>query len=543
MKLDTLNPNHIKFNHEELFIEVLGGVNTESYMSMRVMLVVRGNRKTERDHIDLYNNYQLTGFVKKVAQTTGFTIKYVEEAVKALTDELEEYKHELIEKEAKSTSIEYDLQDEDAKQAKEFLKQKGLLGKLNDLIGEAGVIGNEKNRLILFLTFLSRIQEQPLHAVVKSRLNYLQTKVGELVPKEQKRVIRHLSDNVLFYFDENELSNKLLLIEDTGTNKVKLLPLLDFQANGHLTKLTTQKDQYGKLRAVEQMVNGPIVASISTPRPESFQNSSVLSLVIHEDDSKEQDKKVICEQRLQSAGKVNLKEQMKATELLWNLQRVIQPLKVINPMAELLELPDALRNKQINNVHYLRFIETVTLLKQFERKQKVDEQTGEVFIETSAEDIKEANQLLETVLVDKCDVLHVGVREYFEKLKVHVNKSKKKTFTNADMSLAFRKPVSTVKRYNSILVSNGFVQPTGEGNRNSGYVFEIVNSNEFTELEKSVNMTLSKSMKAIDSSSPLTVAHSSSEPLIAITSKGMGEVAQQTTGGHKGKSNQKRKAS
>jgi len=536
--LDKLNPNHLKFNHQELFIEILGGVNTESYSMLRVMLVVRGNRATERDHIDLYNNYQLTNFTKKVAERTGFSLKYIDEAFKALTDALEEHKQELIEKEQAIRVQKHELTDDEVKRAIEFLQMPELLERTNELIARAGVIGNEKNRLVLFLLYLSRMQASPLHAVVNSKFNYLQSKVGELVPSEQKKTIRHLSENVLFYFDENELSNKLVLVEDTGTNRGRLIPLIDFQTNGELTKLVTQKDKYGKLYAKEQVVKGPVCLSISTAKEQAFRNNAVLSFLVDEDNSTEQDERVMSYQRKQSAGLVSVYEQQSATELLQNIQRVLEPLRVVNPFAEQLVLPSELQNKQISNAHYLRFIEVLTLFKQFQREQKADELTGEILIYATAEDVKEANELLGLILLNKCDGLNTKTRLYFEKLKSYINTKEQQRFTNSDVHFALNIPLSSVKRYNSVLLSKGLIRKDEKGNRAIGFEYEIANSSEFSQLQESVEKTLKTSisqiMKIDKSSSKLTVAQNKSELPKTITAKALSKVAQNSTGVAKG---------
>lgn len=532
--LDKLNPNHLKFKHQDLFFEVLGGVNTESYSMLRVMLVVRGNRATERDHIDLYNNYQLSNFTKKVAERTGFSLKYIDEAFKALTDALEEHKQELIEKERVQKEDRHELSDDEVKQAKAFLSKPELLERTNVLISQAGVIGNEKNRLVLFLLFLSRMQSNPLHAVVNSKFNYLQCKVGELVPSEQKKTIRHLSENVLFYFDENELSNKLVLVEDTGTNRGRLIPLIDFQTNGELTKLVTQKDKYGKLFAKEQIVKGPVSLSISTPKEQSFRNNAVLSFLIEENNSKEQDEQVMSYQRKQSAGLVSIQAEQKAKELLWNIQRVLQPLRVVNPFAEQLVLPAELKNKQISNAHYLRFIEVLTLFKQFQREQSSDELTGEILIQTTTDDIREANELLGVILLNKCDGLKTKTREYFERLKEHAKTCENQSFTNSDIQLSLDVPISSVKRYNSTLIAKGLISKTEKGNRTTGFEYVIANSSEFAELQKSVETSLKTSidelLKSDKSSSKLKVAQTKNELPKRKTGKTSSKVAQNSTG-------------
>lgn len=74
------------------------------------------------------------------------------------------------------------------------------------------------------------------------------------------------------------------------------------------------------------------------------------------------------------------------------------------------------------NAHYLALIEVITFYKQFQREQKLDEATGEIFIETTIEDIEEANTLLKQIWLRKSDELNGATRSYFEQLKQHLVK-------------------------------------------------------------------------------------------------------------------------
>jgi predicted transcriptional regulator len=537
--LDKINPNHLKLKSQDLFFEVHGGVNPESFQSLRVMLIVRYDRTTIREQIDLYNSYILTTFTKKIAEKTGFTAKYVETSLGELIGELETYKMDLLDSKKKNHRPAFEIEQQDEVEALTFLKDQKLLSRTNELIGEAGVIGNDKNRLLLFLIYLSRKQDKPLHAIIQSNYNYLQTKVGELIPNEDKLLISHLSDNAIFYFDDDELSNKLLLVEDTGTNKVKLLPLFDLQAKGYLTKTVTQKDEDGYLRTIQREVYGPICLSVSTPNEQAFNNNSVLSFILSEDNSTKQDDLIMDYQRRQSAGLVNKYEEQKTKKFLWNIQRMIKPIRVINPFAQQIRLPNEMVNKQITNSHYLSFIELVTLFKQHQKTEKVFEQTGETYIETSLEDIKEANDLLSEILLKKCDTLNTPTRLFFEKMKSHLAKNTKKTFTNQELHLALNVPIATVKRYTSSLQTEGFIQLTGDGNRAIGFEYKLINESDYTQLQESLKNTLNSAItsiqKAVKGSPKSEVAQNESEPPKAKTTKALSKVAQNSVGAYGGR--------
>lgn len=499
-KLDIRHSNHILFKYESLSFEILGGVNPENYHSLRIMLVTKHGRLPHRDNVDLLNHDQTSNYIKKAAEITGIHPTKLREAIIVLTDQLEEYKLELQNHENEPIVKSYQLSDGERKEAINTLKQPKLLSVINTMIGESGVIGNETNRMILFLTYLTRKTNTSLHAVIQSQYNYLQNKLSLLIPDEEKIAISHISDNALFYYAELELQNKVLLVEDTVTNRKKLLPLIGFQTNNLVTKTTVTKNEYAELVTVQKQIRGNVSLSISTKEEQAFTQNGALSFVLNEDTGSVQDEKVLMYQRKQSAGLIKAYNEQQKISQLQNIQRALSNIKVINPYALDIQLPEQIKNKQITNLHYLRFIEVVTFLKQYQRSQKHDPETGEIYIETTLEDIKEATQLLSEIFVNKSDVLNKPTRLFLEQLKSHLNASKQleQSFALHEISIALKQPKTTIVRYVKTLVENGFISATGEGNKKEGYRYQLNDVNEYNTLKSTINTTLNNTISSIE---------------------------------------------
>lgn len=499
-KLDIRHSNHILFKYENLCFEILGGVNPENYHSLRVMLVTGLDRNKHRDNVDLLNHDQTSNYIKKASEITGIHPTKIKVAVSELTNQLEEYKLELQNNHGKPMVKSYQLSDTEREQAIDTLKKPKLLSVINTMIGETGVIGNETNRMILFLTYLTRKTNTSLHAVIQSPYNYLQNKLALLIPDEEKVLISNISDNALFYYEENALQNKVLLVEDTVTNRKKLLPLIGFQTNNLVTKTTVTKDEFAKLVTVQKQIRGNVSLSISTREEQAFNQNGALSFVLNEDTGSVQDEKVLMYQRKQSAGYIKAYNEQKIISQIQNIQRALSNITVINPYALDIQLPEQIKNKQITNLHYLRFIEVVTFLKQHQRSQKHDTETGEIYIETTAEDIREANQLLSEILVNKSDVLNKPTRLFLEQLKSHLNASKQleQSFTLHEISTAFKQPKTTIVRYAKTLVENGFITATNEGNKKDGYRYQLNDANEYNELKTTINTVMNNTISNIE---------------------------------------------
>lgn len=93
-------------------------------------------------------------------------------------------------------------------------------------------------------------------------------------------------------------------------------------------------------------------------------------------------------QRKLSAGKINTAKEQQMKEFFKDIQTVLLPVKVRNPFAEQLKIPDYVFKPLRTNAHYLAMIETVTFYHQYQREVKVDSKTKERYIETTLEDIE-----------------------------------------------------------------------------------------------------------------------------------------------------------
>jgi hypothetical protein len=168
MKLNTTNPHCFTYQTEELLIELLGGVRIDGLDRMRVTIKVTVvNRKhagsltnpelaglSVRHNLDLYKDTQVEKFVRRGAEKLETGSIAITKAIADFTSQLEQYR--LIQLDKQETRKEKALSKQEREDAIQFLEQKDLLNRTNDLIGKSGVIGEETNRLLIYLIFFRR---------------------------------------------------------------------------------------------------------------------------------------------------------------------------------------------------------------------------------------------------------------------------------------------------------------------------------------------------------------------------------------------------
>lgn len=538
--LNTENREYITWQYQELNFGLLGGLRIEGLERMRVTLKVEYRQQAVRHNLDLYNNDSLDKLIRRCAESFALGTAYLATAFATLINLLEAYRLDQLKKQAVEKETVKQLTEAEKKEAEQILRHPDLLQRTNELIGQSGVIGEEDNRLLMYLVFTSRKREEPLHVISLGSSGtgktHLQEKVGELMPAEDVIQITSLSENALYYFGKQELKHKLILIEDLDGAGEVLYPLRELQSKKVITKTVVYKNQAGEAQTVHLRVEGPICVGGCTTKESVYEDNSNRSFLVHLDESKEQDEKIMHYQRLKSAGKIDSQGQIQVKQLLQNIQRLLLPIQVRNPYAELLQLPPSVFKPRRTNAHYLAFIEVITFYHQYQREQKKDQLTDEVYIETAVEDIKAANQLMCEVLLRKSDDLNGACRNYYEGLKQHLKEQLKDSFTNRMISKELHIPVSTVKRHNFMLFQAGYLTKLPGAEESKGFTYALSDQEEYQQLKSSIITMLDTILNNIQATFQQPISSSSAqksnEPVKHMPAKGKTQITPTSSTAH-----------
>ena len=504
MKLQTDSTDQLIYENDLLQLTVLGGIKLEGLDRMRSTLKVQlqeSSRPPVRHNLDLYNDTQLEKFIRKCAERLEIGTSIISASLSELTEELEKYRLQEIKAKEENLKPKFKkLNLGEIEEAETFLKQTDLLTKTNELIGKSGVIGEEVNRLLMYIIFTSRKREQPLHVIglgsSGTGKTHLQEKVGELIPEEERVSITTLSENAFYYFGKQELKNKVILIEDLDGSENALYPLRELQTKKRIVKTIASKNTKGETQTKYLVVEGPVCVAGCTTKEHIYEDNANRSFLIYLDESTIQDEKIMQYQRQLSAGEINTYEQKEIQEFLQNTQRVLKPITIRNPFANKLNLPQSVFKPRRTNNHYLQFIEAITFYYQYQREQQTDKETGEIYIETTLEDIENANMLLKEVLLRKSDELTGSCRNYLECLKAHLKQKGEKTFTNIEIRTQLRIKESTLRNYNKHLQLLGYIK-RNTNKKTRSYTFELVISKDYETLKKDIQTALDKALQNI----------------------------------------------
>ncbi len=503
-KLHTSNPELLFYENGVLNVTVLGGIKINGLDRLRVTLKIEHKEKNHllplRHNLDLYNKGQVDQLCTQAAQSLDISTPEAIHALAGLTTALEQYRNVRLEALKPKKEEKRIMSEADKREALEYLKGKDLMKRtLQDIIS-TGIVGEKLNCMIAWLAYTSRKREKPLHLMCLGASGvgktYLQEKIGQLIPEEEKLEITTLSENAFYYFGQEELKHKLILIEDLdGANDV-LYPLRELQSKTSISKTVTLKDNKGNLKTITLKVEGPVCVSSCTTKEKIYEDNANRCILIYIDTSTEQDKRIMEYQQKASAGMINRQEESQIKERLKNVQRLLRPVSVRNPYAQYINLPEAVFKPRRTMLLLLSFIETITFYHQYQRESKVDTQTGEHYIETTAQDIEYAFKLLKEVLFSKSDELTGACRKFFEQLKAYLKKESKQSFYSAAIRKSLRMNPNNLKRYLTELCRYGYLKING-GNKFKGYEYQIANEQEYEQLKSDIDQKLESILQTI----------------------------------------------
>jgi hypothetical protein len=455
---------------------------------MRVTLKV-GMEESEipplRHNLDLYNDTQLEKFIRKNAERFEIGTSTVAGTLAELTQLLENYRMDRINEESRQLPHQAKpLNEQEKAQAIQDLQEKNLLQQTILDLQASGIQGEEENALILYLAMTSRKMQDPLSVVCLAKSgtgkSYLMERVALCIPPEDQQEHTQFTSNAFYYYKSETIRNKVFLIEDLAGAVDALFPIREIQSKKRISKTLTRKGRDGRLETITLVVEASISVIAVTTEESIYEDNANRSILIYLNDSKEQDERVMHYQRSKRAGLINTYSEQETQAKLQLMQRALEPIKVVNPYATYIDLPDNFPKKRRALPILLNFIEAITFYHQYQREQYTDKDTGEVYIQSTIEDIQHGYHYMQNVLLRRSDELNGAVRNFYEDLVQVVahlpspsGEGQGVKFKISDIRQELKLTPRSIQRYLRELIEYGYLHITG-GKQRLGYEYELL---------------------------------------------------------------------
>ena len=497
------NPHFITAQTDQFTIDVLGGVDLMQLERMICTLrVTYQDYPPMRSTLDLYNDNQTDKLIRSICEKWELKLLEVSKTVHAFICELENYKLERLKYPKGKELTTFEMSEQERQTAKKYLSDKNLITNLKTDFKNLGILGEDENALILFMAMASHKYENPFSVLclAKSGIgkSYLLQKLSECMPQNAYSFHTQISENALYYFDSHQLDGKVLFIEDLDWTNQMLTPLATLQTQGKLIKTRATKNKDGLLHSTTFEVSAKLCLIACAYSEKNYENLSLPFLCLHLNHSQTQDIEIMNYQRKISAGLIDKTVISETAQRLKCVLASLENISVINPFAPLIELPTDLPHPRKTLLLLLDFINVVTFFHQHQRKQLVNEQTGEIYIESTPEDIKLAFLLLKNSLLRKVDELSTSARGFYNWLKKFLSEAKTKQFTALDIRKTKSIHPRTLNRYLQELTLFHYLQITGGNKHRGGFIYKLTELNDLATLQSGVEISLKNTLERID---------------------------------------------
>lgn len=359
------------------------------------------------DQLDMYHAKQRQSFINVAVVELGCDVAVVKREAGRLLLLLEQKQDEARQAVELAAPAGVALSAEDEAAALALLKDARLAERVVNDLAACGVVGESSNLLTGYLAEVSRKLDRPLAVLIQSSSaagkSSLMDAVLNLMPEEERIQYSAMTGQSLYYLGETSLSHKILAIAEEEGVRQAAYALKLLQSDGELKIASTGKnEQSGELVTREYKVQGPVMLMLTTTAIDVDEELLNRCLVLTVNESREQTQAIHALQRHHQTleGLLAASEKGYLTRLHQNAQRLLRPLKVVNPYAEQLTfLSDKTRTRR-DHMKYLTLIQSIALLHQYQREVKRVQHRGEwlEYIEVAKSDIELANRLAHEVL-------------------------------------------------------------------------------------------------------------------------------------------------
>lgn len=414
---------------------LLKGIDNTNGQKLKATIKAINNTRFHIDSIDLYISKQRKTYAKETALLFNTEPEITEQDLNKIIETTEDY----IKNRKNQTKKQPAMTEEEKTQALKLLKSPNLINQILKDFETIGCAGEETNKIIGYLASISRKLNDPLSILILSRSaagkSFLQDAILELIPEEDKSKYTRITGQALFYKGEHSLKHKVIAIEEEEGANQAAYSIRTMQSSKYLTIASTATDPAtGQMKTFEYKVQGPLVIILTTTRTNIDYETLNRFIVLSIDESAQQTKLIhnIQRNKYTLEGLLTTSSQESIIKKHHNAQRLLRPIKVVNPYVKKLTFTDDRLRTRRDHKKYLNLIEVITFLHQYQRKIKsIQQSTKRIeYIETTLDDIRFANILAKEILTKTIDELSQPARKLLSIIKQMITKQAKKDNKN-----------------------------------------------------------------------------------------------------------------
>jgi len=352
------------------------------------------------------------------------------------------------------------LTAQEEKDALKLLKSKNFLYGVGQHLEKAGLAGETRNALIVYLCDTSRIQEYPISTEVKGPSavgkNYLVRTVARFLPSSAYKELTRMTGQALLYSNESLAHKAILICEQEGMEDA-LYGIRAMQSEGRLVVETVRGL---KTERIEK--EGPVSFVVTTTSLMIHIENETRNFSIYLDETDEQTKKI--KDKI-ADGYSQINSDLPFLTVYQNAQRLLKYFPVKIPYAKFLseKTPNRPLRMRRDFGKLLAGIETITLLHQCQREIKEDK--GTPYLEATLEDYYMAAALLGPTFKESLSGTSQWTQKIVDSVFSLYEKNGEKPVTAKEIEEDLKISRDTIERWVKPAIEAGELQVRGSRGR------------------------------------------------------------------------------
>ena len=370
--------------------------------------------------------------------------------------------------------------EEDQEKAQMMAENPEIMGEILQDIKTMGLVGEDNNALMTYLSMTSRKMDNPLNIVIKGEpstgKNALISCTSVLFPEGEVKNISRMTPHALEYYGKGALKHKTLIIqEDEGSQDANYSLRIIQSEKKLVTSSVAKNEKTGKMETVEITVEGPVNTITTTNRARLKEDNETRMLTLYVDTSEKQTRKVVTAikesySRLQDfeEGRIcSIRCKHKA------FQENLTKYEVTIPYFKHINFPTD-KNRARRDITALgTLIKTVAFIRQFQKPHKISER-GILFLEADFNDYKIAHEIFSEIMARTLSDIDHNARKFLKKLNkwwkealkdLNKDETGKFTFDHKMIQQELRISESNVRKYMNELRETPYIVVVQEGKK------------------------------------------------------------------------------
>lgn len=451
------------------------GVKKVFVTNLRVNIRAEYEDKRFPDNVDLCSARSRSTYSQILARMFELEVQRIENDLLKIMDYLEEERDRTL-KEFSEEKIE--LTEENRKLGMELLESPGLFERIITDLDTLGYVGEELNKLLIYIAASSRKLDDPISVLILSQSasgkSLLVETIRKLIPPEDVVAISSLSDQALNYISPGGLLHKFLILGEAVHSDVVEHQIREMLSNHELSRMVTMKDdKSGQLMSQTIRTEVIVSAILSSTKHEINPENASRCFVINADESRNQTRRIHRLQKKKYSIARIMNKKTKIPHIIRQhhaAQRLLKKRIIVNPFAQYLDFPDMLMRTRRDHERFMDLIANVCFLRQYQKEEKelTDSETGKkiTYIECDLTDYQIAYNIITGILPATLMNIPKGAVMLYEELRqmarVIAKEAKVKPeevrFSQRDIREYTSHNQMFVKRYIRILVEYEFIK-------------------------------------------------------------------------------------